>query len=76
MNFPDEGNDPPVTEILATDIIFIFLPLEGLIVFWMYGFLPVGIFSCFVKKLNTFQKTYHMHYVDKVSIHINYLRIS
>ena len=50
MHFPDEGNDPPITEILATDIIFIwFLPLEGLIVLWMYGFLPVGIFSCFVK---------------------------
>ena len=37
----------PITEILATDIWF--LPLEGLIVLWMYGFLPVGIFSCFVK---------------------------
>ena len=47
MNFPDEGNDQPITEILATDIWF--PPVEGLIVLWMYGFLPVGIFSCFVK---------------------------
>lgn len=49
MNFPDKGNDPPIIEILATDIIFMFPPMEGLIVLWMYGFLPVGSFSCFVK---------------------------
>ena len=32
-------------------------------------------FLMFCKKLNTFQKTYHMHYVHKISIHINYLSL-
>jgi len=76
MNFPDEGNDPPITEILATDIIFIFLPLGGIDCVLNVWILASRNFLMFCKKLNTFQKTYHMHYVDKVSIHINYLRIS
>lgn len=76
MNFPDEGNDLPVIEILATDIMISSTGgTDCALNVWILASRYFLMF-CKKKKMNTFQKTYHMHYVGKISIHINYLTIS
>ena len=45
-----------------------FPPLEGLTVLWNVWNLAGKHFLMFCKKLNAMQKTYHLHYVGKISI--------
>ena len=72
--FSDDGNDQLVIEILAAHIYMI--PSTGGIDCALnVRIIASRHFLMFCKKLNTFQKPYHMHYVGKISIQ-NYLRIS
>ena len=65
--FSDDGNDQPVIEILAAHIYMI--PSTGGIDCALNVWnLDSRHFLVFCKKLNAMQKTYHMHYVGKISI--------
>ena len=65
--FSDDGNDQPIIEILAADIYMISSTggIDCALNVWN---LDSRHFLVFCKKLNAMQKTYHMHYVGKISI--------
>ena len=65
--FFDAGNDQPITEILAADIYMISSTggIDCALNVWN---LAGKHFLMFCKKLNAMQKTYHLHYVGKISI--------
>ena len=65
--FFDDGNHQPIIEILAADIYMISSTggTDCALNVWI---LAGKHFLMFCKKLNAMQKTYHMHYVGKISI--------